>query len=181
MRVVLIVLVGLSLPLTLLADGSVGIYFTGGEMTYGPWQYEQFSGYVLLNGLDCPITAAEFAVTIPSGIRLVSFTTPRVDLYIGDPENGVSIAYWPPLDASPGGRLLCTLDFVALKGCGPGGIYDGAMIVVPDPTALPVPGIYAVCYPQEAEQHLVGLTSIICPYHVSVQDKSWGGIKSLYR
>jgi hypothetical protein len=181
MRAALIALTILLLPAALFAQGTIGIYFTGTGMTYSPTQWEEFDGYVLLNGFECYVNAVQFAVSVPAGLALSSFSVPEGSLQLGDPEGGIAISYWPPLNGFFGEpQLLCTLNFLARKGCGaPSGMVDANLSVVPDPLAIP-PGVLATCFPDNDAHVLTGLTSIICPQEIAVQSKSWGAIKSLY-
>jgi hypothetical protein len=181
MRAALIALTVLLLPAALFAEGTIGVYFGAGNgVYYSPAQYEEFSGYVLISGLDCYISAAEFMVQVPTGIQITGFSIPDGSVSLGDPALGVSITYWPPLNGYDGdSHLLCTVNFLAKKGCGVTGIQDGAMVIVPDPEAVSG-AVVAVCWPDYDKRFPTGLTSIICPTQIGVESKSWGSIKSLY-
>jgi hypothetical protein len=181
-RIGLIALALLLFPAALIAQPTVGIYFGGGlGASYSPEQWEEFTGYVIIDNFPCFITAAEFAVVIPPGITLVTYDIPKGSLELGAPENGIAITYWPFLNGYEGSKLLCTFHFVANKGCGvPNGLQDVSLRVVPDENAVPDPGVLATCFPEHEIHFLTGLTSTICPTEIAVQGKSWGAIKSLY-
>ena len=185
MRTALIALTILLLPAALIASPgpSIGIYFAGGSgMVYSPTQWEEFSGYVLLNGYECYVNAAEFAISVPAGIDYLSYTLPEGAIALGDPEGGIAISFWPPLNGFDGSsHLLLTLNFLARKGCGaPTGLSDAPLAVVPDLNAVPVPAVLVNCFPDNDAHIIPGLTSIICPQEIAVESRSWGAIKSLY-
>jgi len=184
MRTAAIAFVILLLPAALLAVPNIGIYFMPnvGQMSYSPYPYEEFNGYVYENDLACYITAVEFRIDPPTGIVVTGFDIPEGSLSLGDPEAGLSITYWPPLNGYSQCNMLCTLHFVAMKWCVGGGGGGGILVDVPL-RILPHPEtglISAACYPENYLTTALGLTSTICPTQIGVHEKSWGAIKSLY-
>lgn len=185
MRAALITLVVLLLPAALLATPTMGVYFTWTpvQMTYSPTPYEEFTGYVYLQNTECYVTAAEFRIDPPAGIMLASFEIPPGSLNLGDPESGIAITYWPPLNGYyPGYNLLCTIGFVAMKWCVGGGgggatLQDAPVIILPHPETG---RISTTCWPENMIFDVNPMTSIICPSQIGVHEKSWGAIKSLY-
>jgi hypothetical protein len=94
MRAALIALTVLLLPAALFAEGTIGVYFGAGNgVYYSPAQYEEFSGYVLISGLDCYISAAEFMVQVPTGIQITGFSIPD-----GSVSGAVVAVCWPDYD-----------------------------------------------------------------------------------
>lgn len=191
MRAALIALTVLLLPAALIAEPNIGIYFAANNSNpagpnYSPQAaFEEFSGSVILNDAECYVSAAEFMVQIPAGIDLVGFWVPDGSLTLGTVETGFSITYFPPLVGFGQPVFLCRLDFLARKWCmcatPPGTLLNNPMVVVADPGAVPNPGIFYTCYPDQELHCAIGTTSMICPEHpVAVQSKSWGAIKSLY-
>ena len=183
MRIVSVALLVLLLPAALLAAPNMGIYFPQNRMSYSPMPYEEFTGWVYANGMECYMTASEFMIAAPPGIMMTGFEIPPGSLNLGDPMSGVSITYWPPLNGYETCQLLCTVNFVAMNWCwnygGPHGILaDAPMRVVPHPDT----GLIAVtCWPENQMVGLIGMTSTICPTQIGVHETSWGGIKALYK
>jgi hypothetical protein len=182
MRVALIAMMILLLPAALFAGPTMGVYFTfsGSQMHYSPMPYETFNGYIYAQSTECYLDAAEFALELPPGIIHMGHTLPAGSLELGSLPVGLSVAYWPPMDGwNPGYNLLCTVEFMAINSCpGTGGtMLDAPLRVIPHPeTGL----IQGSCWPENYLITYTGLTSIICPFQVGVQETNWGAIKSLF-
>ena len=171
----------LLLPAALFAGPTMGVFFTysPGEMHYCPVQFEEFNGYIFSQNAGCVLNAVEFRVQMPSGISIDGWDFPPGTIDLGAPGSGLTLAFWPPMDGSyPGYNLLCTLHLFASRGCvGTNPIYDAPVKIVGHPdTGL----IQGSCFPENELFEFTGLTSIICPHLIGVEDKSWGAIKSLF-
>jgi hypothetical protein len=182
MRAALIAMMILLLPAALLANPTVGVYFTYAptQMHYNPMPFEQFYGYMYAHSTECYLTGAEYMLEIPAGVVLMGWTLPAGALELGSPLAGHSVAYWPPMDGwNPGYNLLNTFKFMAINSCpGTGGtMIDAPIRIVAHPdTGL----IQGACFPENELFEYVGLTSILCPEQYGVKDSNWGAIKSLF-
>ena len=182
MRAAFIAMLILILPAALLASPTMGVYFTyvPGAMYYSPHPMEAFDAYVFGHDIGCYLDASEFEVCYPAGIMQVGFTLPAGSLNLGDPDTGVSITYWPPMDGwNPGYNLLCTLHLFAVDGCTcyGGTMSDAHLSIYPHHEIGLDQGS---CWPDNNLVAFTPLTSIICPSQIAVQNKTWGGIKSLF-
>jgi hypothetical protein len=172
----------LLLPAVLLAAPTIGVYFTynAGQMHYSPMQFEQFYGYVYANSSECYLNAAEFEVCYPPGIVQIGFEVPPGALFMGDPDTGIAISYWPPMDGwNPGYNLLCTLRLMATDFCyaNGGGMADAHLSIYPHhETGLD----QGSCWPENYLFPYIPLTSTICPTCIGTEPKSWGAIKSMF-
>jgi|WetSurMetagenome_2_1015567.scaffolds.fasta_scaffold13763_3 hypothetical protein len=182
MRAALIAMMILLLPAALLANPTMGVYFTytGNQMHYNPTPYEQFYGYIYAQGTECYLNAAEYLLQIPAGVVVMGWTLPAGALELGSPLGGHSVAYWPPMDGwNPGANLLCTVKFMAIDWCYTygGTMHDAPIRIAPHPdTGL----IQYSCWPENNLFEYTGLTSILCPEVYGVQETNWGAIKSLF-
>jgi len=183
MRVALIAMMILLLPAALFAGPAMGIYFTynAGQMHYSPTANEMFTAYVYAQSTGCYLNAAEFEVCYPPGILEIGWEVPAGALTLGsNPDTGISIAYWPPMDGwNPGYNLLCTIHLFAADWCSctGGTLLDAPVtIVMHHETGL----IQGSCWPENDLFEYTGLTSIICPGQYGVQETNWGAIKSLF-
>ncbi len=185
MKAAIIATMILLLPAALFAAPTMGVYFTynGYQMSYSPTALEMFDGYVYVHDTGCYLNAAEFELCYPTGIAQVGWTIPETSLQLGDPDTGISITYWPPMDGwNPGYNLLCTLKLFAMMGCvnedgSPTALADGQIKIVVHSVSG---GILGSCWPENYLMDFTGLTSTICPTCISVQETNWGAIKSLF-
>jgi len=182
MRAAMIAMLILLLPAALLAGPTMGVFFTysPSQMHYYPVLFEEFNGYIFAQNAGCVLNAVEFRVQMPTGISIDSYDFPAGTLDLGTPGGGLSLAFWPPMDGSyPGYNLLCTLHLFASRTCEclGGTLSDVPVRILPHPdTGL----IQGSCFPENALFEFAGLTSIICPHMIGIEDKSWGAIKSLF-
>jgi len=178
MKAAVIATLILLLPATLLARPTMGIYFTyvPGTMYYDPAPFEEFNGYVFGHNIQCYLDAAEFQVACPPRILMIDFTWPEGALVLGQPSDGISLAYWPPMDGwNPGYNLLCTLHLLTIQGCD--GVVNAYIQIVPHH----VTGLdQGSCWPDNNLFEFTGLTSVLCPSEFAVQAKTWGSIKSMF-
>ena len=186
MRSALIALI-LLLPSALSAGPTMGIFFDNPPtlLYKTPAPYEQFRAYVVGEGINCFLDAAEFSMTVPAGLVIMAYTVPQGSLTLGFPASGISITYWPPMDGwNPGYNLLCTLDFFYVGNqcwCPYGGTaMDLVLRIVPHPDSH---GILGSCWPENNLFNFTGLYSVACPslLCMGTEESSWGAIKSLYR
>ncbi len=186
MRAVAIALI-LLLPAALSAGPIMGLFFDSPPtlLYETPQPFEQFPGYVFGEGISCYLDAAEFMVTMPQGLVIMSYSVPEGSLTLGAPQSGVSITYWPPQDGwNPGYNLLCTLHFLYVGDrcwCPYGGpAMDLVARIVPHPASG---GILGSCYPENNLIAFTGLYSVICASTLcwGTESTSWGSIKSLYK
>jgi hypothetical protein len=179
----IIALVLLLLPATIMAQPTMGIYFTYTPFNlyyYPTYPGELFDGYVYVHNTDCYLTAAEFQVIIGHpAISVNSFTLLPGWINLGDPVAGISISGWPPLDGwNPGYNLIMTIKFLAIDYCMEfgGGIQDVPITIGPHPETG---GVRGTCWPDNNLFPYIGLTAIICPFGTATEDASWGAIKSM--
>jgi hypothetical protein len=181
MRAALIAMMILLIPAALFAGPTMGVYFTynGNQMHYNPMPHEEFYGYVYSQGSGCYLNAVEFALALPPGIVIMDWTVPAGALTLGGLPQGLSVAYFPPMDGFSQSNLLVTIHFVALDWCY---TYGGTMVDAPlVVTAHPDTGlIQGSCFPENYLFEYTGLTSIFCPELYGVQETNWGAIKSLF-
>lgn len=187
MRAILIALILiLLLPAVLSAAPTMGVYFDGSatQLWTAPRMWEQFQAYVYGKGIDCYLDAAEFAVTVPSGLVIMGYAVPQGSLTLGDLPRGISITYWPPLDTwDPGYNLLCTIEFMLLQTCWcpyGGSASDLILRIVPDPQVAEILGS---CWPENQLFNFTGRYAVVCPslLCMGTESASWSSIKSLYR
>jgi len=181
MRAALIAMMILLLPAALLAEPTMGVYFTytPGSMYYNPTMGEHFSGYLYAHNVECYLNAVEYRLVLPAGIALMSYTLYPGTLELGSPLAGHSLAIWPPIDGwNPGYNLLVTFDLFAYDMCYPmGAMLDAVIAIAPHPdTGL----IQGSCWPENYLYPYTGLTSILCPEQYGVEETNWGAIKSLF-
>lgn len=175
----------LLLPGVAVAQSTVGVFFDGpGIMRYSPaTNGDIFTGYLYIHNADYYVTGIEYQLLTPRDpshtlIVMGQLVYPdNSTLQLGDPFSGHAITYWPPLNGfMPGFNLMVTFSFYAVCGCDQGGLDDFPIIIGPHPvTGL----LRATYYPDNDYFYPVGLTSLLCPVETSVEEESWGAIKSL--
>jgi hypothetical protein len=168
----------------LFADATHNTDPTSGGAGYNvcPPQYGQFQCWIWclpsVNGLQ----AAEFAVSFPPTVVVLTITTnyPHITIEIGSLDGGISIAF---------GEGNCRTDWVWTHNFTCMSLAAGTpaqISIVPHPSVLPVPAYqFASCsigYPIEPCINLCPL--YICyPYPagpLGTERKNWGAIKSLF-
>jgi len=180
-RVLLTVAVALLIPSILMAAPvTMGVYFDG-KLAYTPpaGPGVPFTGALYIMQSDYYITGVEYQLIRPDLNFLIAGVTypPSHSLDLGDPFNGHSITYWPPLTGYPVGYdLLVTYECVMLAPCSQATNYE--LIVGPHPDSGYLRGTYS---PDNDFVDIIGLHSYLCPEGVGVEDESWGAIKSMYR
>lgn len=186
-KVLLVLIAALVVPGLLSAQATMGVYFENpGQMAYSP-PAPVFEGLLYLHNGDYYVTAVEYLLATPSdpGHALVWLTgtayPDNMSVELGDPFDtalGHSLSYWPPLNGyTPGYNLLATYSFYMPNGpCV--GIVDYPLVVAANPSSGYLRGTY---HPDNLTFPILGLTSILCPEQVAVEEESWGAIKSLYK
>ena len=188
MKTVLLTLAIVLFASTALGAATMGLYFDywPGRMAYAPPPdpVSFFDIYMYLHVAPYYVTALEYRITTPSdpvhqffaitGVQLPENTS----VSLGDPFSGHSVAFWPPINGyDPGYNLVCTYHCVMLAPCYIA-LHDYPLVVGAHPDSGELRGAY---YPNMDLFPIIGLTSILCPEFVGVEDKSWGAIKSLYK
>ena len=188
-RVLLAITLALLIP-GMLSGQTLGYYFDWqppGQMAYTPAPFSFFDVYLYLHnsGHDF-ISAIEYQLVTTEAIPLlfqiseVSYPA-NMSAELGDPWIGHAISYWPPLDGlNPGYNEMCHYKCFTTEPCGVAGLVNFPLVVGPHPDSGEVRGTYWT----EGDHFLFdidGLTSWICPDPTTVEEKSWGAIKSLYK
>lgn len=182
---------------TSLAGATLGLYFDlwPGKMAYAPPPEpipSFFDVYLYLHASNYYVTALEYQLTTPFDPEHAFFVITevfypgQVVVTLGSPWEGHSIAFWPPLDGyNPGYNLICRFKCMGLAYCAADGwfspgpdIADYPIVVGPHPESGELWGTY---FPDNETFPIIGLTSILCPSSIGVQNTSWGAIKSLYK
>jgi hypothetical protein len=189
MKKVLLVLIAALLVPGLLSAQTMGVYFDNpGQMAASP-PGPVFEALLYLHGADYYVTAVEYSMFTPSDpthvlIGLIGVAYPdNMAVEYGDPFDvtfGHVISYWPPLNGyTPGYNLLATYTFFMYQECWNygGGIVDYPLVIGANVGSGYLRGTY---HPDNDTFPIIGLTSILCPEQVAVEEESWGAIKSLY-
>ena len=184
--IVIALILLLMFPAVLFADVTMGIFFdeTPYTMHYYPTHMEEFVGYIITHNIECQLSAVEFALDIPAGIWPGDIDIPEGSLILGDLMTGLSITYWPPLDpALTGYNFLCSIHFLAVDWCimCGGTLADAPIKVKPSQRGQLPPFLGGTCWPNNEKVEMIGLTSILCPQYIAVEEESWGAIKSLFK
>lgn len=171
---------------TSLAGATLGLYFDlwPGTMAYTPPPTSFFDVYLYLHASNYYVTALEYQIRTPLDPAHALFVivevsyTPQAVVTLGTPFEGHSIALWPPLDGyTPGYNMICKFKCMSLAPC-LAGLVDYPIIVGPHPDSGELWGTF---YPNNETFPIIGLTSILCPYLIGVENTNWGAIKSLYK
>jgi hypothetical protein len=169
----------------------MGCYFgfPPGAVLYSPTAFSFFDVYIYLHNADYYVTAVEYQLVTPDDPTHVFFSysaeivyPDNMSIIDGDPFNGHSIAYWPPLNGYvPGYNMICKLECFTTEDCWDNGgtLADYDLVIGPHPDSGELRGTY---HPDMLPFPIFGLTSFLCPQEmVGVEEESWGAIKSLYR
>jgi hypothetical protein len=171
---------------TSLTAATLGIYFDfwPGAMAYAPMPASFFDVYLYLHASNYYVTALEYQITTPLDPAHAFFVIAEVHpadevvVTLGTPWEGHSIAFWPPLDGyTPGYNMICKYKCISLAPC-LDVIVDYPIVVGPHPGSGQLWGTF---YPNNEMFPIIGLTSILCPYQIGVENTNWGAIKNLYR
>ncbi len=183
--IVIVTTLLLLIPAALLGEGTIGVFFDGGyTMHYYAQEMEEFTGYIYAHAAPCRLSAAEFALEIPTGVLPGVPEVPEGSLVLGGLTTGLSITYWPPLDVYETGYvLLASVPFLSVDWCIQcgGTLADAPMKVIPAIRYPLEPFLGGTCWPDNNKVEMIGMTSIICPQYIAVEEESWGAIKSLFK
>lgn len=169
---------------------NIGVFFdTDLNSLVWPAPFETFPAYIYVWGVDLSITAVEFSLDTPDDpLHEYCFHTDVVypeqtSLYMGDPWNGLSIAYWPPLSCyGDDAVLLCTINLVTTEACTTdGGTLSWYFIDIAEHADTgEMRGTFA---PDNEFFPLYACTgySIICQPPYANEAASWSAVKSLLR
>jgi hypothetical protein len=185
-RVLLTIAVALLIPSILAAAPiTIGVYYEGSHACVPPAPGVPFTVSLYMVQGEYNVTAIEYALEMldavggPSGvISIQGWTLPGgSETELGNPIDGHSVAYWPPLNGFPVGYdLLVNYSIVTFAPCEQ--MTDHHINVVPHPdTGL----LRCTTAPDGDKVEMVGLTLWFCPSEVGTQESSWGAIKGQYR
>jgi hypothetical protein len=134
------------------------------------------SGYIVAVNFNMLFTAIEYSVAYPpSMLYLADAPVNENQLNIGFSNTGISSAWSLPLLGFEPIRILEVLyQWSCDNGC-----YDPEAIIV---GANPISGLLQFTrFPDNILFEAIGMTSLVCPGVVPVEETSWGGIKALYK
>jgi hypothetical protein len=186
---VLVFVVVLLVPVMAFAwPATMGVYFerVPGLMAYAPPPFVPFYVYIYLHSSDHYVTAVEYQLQTPLDPGHALFFYSNVcypesySVSLGNPFDGHSITYWPPLDGwNPGYNELCCLECYIAEPCwnDGGAMIEYLLVIGPHPDSGNLSGIY---WPDYMPFPIIGLTSVLCPEEpVPVEEESWGAIKAM--
>jgi hypothetical protein len=150
---------------------TMGIFFgdTPEQMALSPASFTEFDAYLYLRHADYYVTAVEYSLVTPDDPGHAWFTIASViypdgkTIHDGDPFNGHSIAYWPPLNGYvPGYNLLCSYKCFTFEPCWSegGAMIDYDIVVGPHPDSGYLRGTFT---PDNDVFDIDGLTSVLYP------------------
>jgi hypothetical protein len=183
-------MIALTIPSVSVATATMGVYFgyTPGAVSFSPVPFVEFDAALYLHHAEKYVTAIEYSLITPDDpghawFSIISVSYPdEKTIHDGDPFSGHSIAYWPPLNGFlPGYNMICSYKCFTFEPCwdAGGAMIDYEIVVGPHPDSGFLRGTFA---PDNEFFDIIGLTSVICPEEpVSVEEESWGTIKSMYR
>jgi hypothetical protein len=189
MKRALVIALMLLIPAAAFAQPTVGVYFDEGvppgTMSSDVLPATPLTGYIYAHAVGCYMTAFEYMLSTAAPLNVVNLAfPPQYTVDFGDPLNGHSIAYYPPLNGYvPGYNFLVAIDFLALpltEGClwlG-GTIIDSPLAIIGHPDTGEIRG---TCDPDQTIFQFIGLTSTLCPDYIATKEESWGAIKALYK
>jgi hypothetical protein len=189
MKMVILIAVLLLVPAMLCAQATMGVYFgyVPGLMVYDPTPFSFFDVFIYVHNSNVYVTAVEYQLQTPTdpghvSLQISSVSYPEnYSVSLGDPFNGHSITYWPPLDGwSPGYNELCKLECFTTEPCldEGGTLIEYFMVIGPHPETGEIKGTY---WPGNLPFPIIGLTSKVCPEEpVGVEEESWGAIKAMF-
>jgi hypothetical protein len=195
-RVLLTVAVALLIPSILMAAPvTVGVYYEGGLTVVppdGPYYEFKVALYMVqseynITGIEYVLGGFDNAQPVNNPIDLMTgpirwynlskLLPPNAQAELGDPIEGHSITYWPPLNGFPTGYdLLCSYEFYTTTPCE--NITNYRIEVLPHPDTGYLRATYA---PDNEKIELLGLSLWFCPEGVGTEEQSWGAIKAQYR
>lgn len=135
--------------------------------------------YVVANNFNMWVSAIEYMISYPASLLflgdLVDDGPGGTQLRIGQSPTGIGISW--PIPANGFNALLCQKASVLWMCAAGDPVTDQLLVVLPFPSSGKV---RAIRWPDEGEVLGVGLTSVVCPTVIPVEETTWGGIKALY-
>lgn len=134
--------------------------------------------YVVANNLNNFIKSIEYAVSYPPAVTWLADLPVTDTIVFGTTPTGVGQAFTDPGDGFGPLVVIKVLVSWNCEVCGSGaGAWDQPVVAIPHPgTGF----LRAVRWPDDFIIQLTGMTSIICPQVVPVEETSWGQLKALY-
>lgn len=194
MKMVMLFAVMLLVPAMLCAQATMGVYFgyEPGLRIYYPTPFSFFDVFIFIHNADVYVTAVEYQLQTPTeppehGGAHIWFQISEVhypekySVSLGNPFDGHSITYWPPLDGwAPGYNEICHLVCFTTEPCWTegGGMVEYLLVIGPHPDTGELKGTY---WPGNPPFPIIGLTSKVCPEEpIGVEEESWGAIKAMF-
>lgn len=144
------------------------------SQTYTCSTGEIFNGYLVARNFNIWMQAIEYNVQYPGGGINKIGEAPAAPLAIGATDNyiaGYSLAWSVPQNGFE--PVLTTTVYFQCLECTP----DSPVIVIPNV----VSGfVRATDYPGNTFHYGIGMTSVLCPVTIPVENTTWGGVKALY-
>jgi hypothetical protein len=137
--------------------------------------------YVVMNNWNMNVTGVDFSISYPASLTWLGDTLPDplTSLAVGNSPTGVAIA-WANCCAQDGFQAVLVLKPIVLWG--PCDCNQGPQaVVVGGYGPLGKTNPTAVRKEDFTEHDGVGMTSLICPGPIAVEQSTWGGVKALYR
>ncbi len=166
---------GNSLELRSFIRPEIGIFFddqgTALEGTFAGGEGQTATAYLMLRDLDHPADGVYLSLDLPEGIELLDMTLPTGGSVSGDMGTGAILSYSPRIPAG-GTAMLATLELSTGTTLG-----DRMLTVDGHVDYGTVPFVYVAPSGAYTADALSTLLSIPVPN----EDRSWGGVKALFR
>lgn len=131
--------------------------------------------YVVANNFNMWVSGIEYLISYPSALMFLGDIIGDHQLKIGQSLTGIGVTW--PLPANGFEPLLVQKASVLWMCTAGDPIADQLLVVLPFPSSGKV---RAIRWPDQVEVLGVGLTSVVCPTVIPVEETTWGGIKALY-
>jgi len=157
------------------------------ERTHHPVAFVVFDAYVYLLDAGYYVTGVEYQLVAPLDPGHVNFQIGEVrypdnmSVVLGNPYDGHSIAFWPPVNGYiPGYNLVCSYTCFTTEAChSEGGVLSNYELVIgPHPESGELRGTHA---PDNEFFPIGGLASTLCPEPDTNGGDGWGAVFSMYR
>jgi hypothetical protein len=137
------------------------------------------TGYVVAINFNAFITAVEYMIVYPSDlVPTFDISVNEFQLNIGNTSTGVASTWSLPLDTfQPTVIMQVLYDWNQCGNCNPAANKNQPVLAAADP----VSGLLQYLrFPDNASFTAIGMTSLVCPGTVPVEETSWGAVKALY-
>ncbi len=128
---------------------------------------------VVAHNFNIWMTAIEYSIQYPPSLTWLGDISPS-PVNLGNTPSGVATAFPTPLNAF---QPVLVMQVLVNWECTTCGGTPEAVIVGPHPGSG---FLRATRYPDNATVIGVGMTSLVCPGTVPVQETTWGQVKALY-